>query len=525
VRRRPGLPTELEVEQTLAATSTVALTGISKHYGAVHALRSVSLQVSTGEVLGLVGENGAGKSTLIGILSGNVRPDEGSMTIDGEPAPLGDSRKLSGLGVSVVVQEQSLVDALRVYENIYLGHEDLFGGWGLSRRKRLRHRADALLRDMHVEGVSGDSVVADLTYPQRQFVEIAKAFAMAEHTSRPPLILLDEPTSALSEHEADLLFLLIEKWRDRAAFIYVSHILLDVLKLSTRLLVLRDGRTIDTLPNEGITDSRLHELMVGRERSVDYYREDAQQGATSAEMMLELRGGGREGGFADVDLDIRPGEIVGLAGVVGSGKSELAAAMAGAEPLQSGTLSVGGRVRHRWNVPRAVDDGVFYVPPERATDSLFGSLTVRSNISIGFLDLVSYQPIHLLRLKAEKRKADALAKRLNVKTPNLSTPIGELSGGNQQKAVFARWMARKCRVLILDDPTRGIDVGTREEIYTLIRDLAGQGVGILLCAESLEEIIGLSDRIVVLRDGRVSGEIPAPASAKPSEVDVIRYMM
>jgi ribose transport system ATP-binding protein len=509
----------------VVATSTVALTGISKHYGAVHALRSVDLEVSTGEVLGLVGENGAGKSTLIGVLSGNVRPDEGSMTLDGEPVPLGDSRKLSALGVSVVVQEQSLVDALRVYENIYLGHEDLFGGWGLSRRKRLRDNAEALLRDMHIEGVSADSVVADLSYPQRQFVEIAKAFAFAEHTSRPPFILLDEPTSALSEHEAELLFSLIDRWRERAAFIYVSHILLDVLRLSTRLLVLRDGRTIETLPNEGITDSRLHELMVGRQRSLDYYREDAQQGATSETVALELRGGGRAAEFADVDLTVRQGEIVGLAGVVGSGKSSLAAALAGADPLQTGELLVDGAVRKHWTVPQAVEAGVFYVPPERASDSLFGSLSVRSNISIGFLDLVSLKPFQLLRLAAERKRADSLAKRLNVKTPTLSTPIGELSGGNQQKAVFARWMARECRVLVLDDPTRGIDVGTREEIYSLIRDLAGQGVGIVLCTESLEEIIGLSDRIVVMRDGRVVGEIPAPASAKPTEVDVVKYMM
>jgi ribose transport system ATP-binding protein len=505
--------------------STVVLSEISKSYGPVRALRGVSLDVSTGDVLGLIGENGAGKSTLIGVLSGTVRPDAGRMTVDGADAPLGDPRRLAELGVSVVVQEQALVESLRVYENIYLGRESLVTGRGLSRARRLRAAAAKLLREMHLDEFAADAVVADLTYPQRQLVEIAKAFASAQHTSRPPLILLDEPTSALSEHEADLLFSLIERWRSRAAFIYVSHILQDVLRLSSRLLVLRDGQVVDSLPNEGVTDARLHELMVGRERSADYYREDEQRGAASAEPVMRIVGGTRSGAFAEVDVSVRPGEIVGVAGVVGSGKSELAAAFAGAERLDSGSVLVAERRQARWTVPQAVRNGVFYVPPERANDALFATMSVRSNISIGILDLLTSRWSRLLRLPAERSRAGALAARVRVKTPSLSTPIGELSGGNQQKVVFARWLARDCRVLVLDDPTRGIDVGTREEIYTLIRGLAARGVGVLLCAESLEEIIGLADRIVVLRDGRVSAEIPAPATAKPTEVDVVRHMM
>jgi ribose transport system ATP-binding protein len=503
----------------------VKLTGISKSYGIVHALRDVSLEVSTGEVLGLIGENGAGKSTLIGVLSGTVRPDEGTMTVDGALAPLGDPRRLSAMGISVVVQEQALVESLRVYENIYLGREALVPGRGLSRARRLRAAANALLRDLHLDEIRADAIVANLSYPQRQLVEIAKAFASARLTDRPPVILLDEPTSALSEHEVDLLFSLIERWRSRVAFIYVSHILHDVLRLSSRLLVLRDGRVIDTVPNEGITDSRLHELMVGRERSLDYYREDEQQGASSAEPIMQIVSGSKTGAFTDIDVAVCPGEIVGVAGVVGSGKSELAAVFAGAEGLDSGSIVVGGTRHSRWTVPQAVRNGVVYVPPERANDSLFTTMSVRSNISIGFLDLVTSRWSRLLRLPTERSKADALAHRLQVKTQSLSTPIGELSGGNQQKAVFARWLGRDCRVLVLDDPTRGIDVGTREEIYTLIRGLAAGGVGVLLCAESLEEIIGLADRILVLKDGHVTAEIPAPAAAKPSEVDVVRYMM
>jgi ABC-type sugar transport system ATPase subunit len=488
-------------------TSTVTLSGISKSYGSVRALRDVSLEVRTGDVLGLIGENGAGKSTLIGVLSGTVRPDDGTMTVDGEPAHLGDPRRLATLGVSVVVQEQALVESLRVYDNVYLGQENHLAGRGPNRARRLKAATAELLQEMQVDDIKADAFVGDLSYPQRQLVEIAKAFASAKLADRPPLILLDEPTSALSEQESEVLFNLIARWQSRAAFIYVSHIMADVLRLSTRLVVLRDGQVIDAMPNEDVTVARLHELMVGRERSVDYYRESDQRGAGEQAPVLELHGGSRHGAFSDVNLVIRPGEIVGVAGVIGSGKSELAAAMAGAEHLHAGEVRLDGARRNRWTVPAAVKSGVFYVPPERASDSLFANATVRANISIGFLDLVRSRWTRLLRLGSERRKA------------------AELSGGNQQKAVFARWLARDCRVLVLDDPTRGIDVGTREEIYDQIRLLTATGVGVLLCTESLEEIIGLSDRIVVLRDGVVTAEIPAPPSAKPAEVEIVRHMM
>jgi ABC-type sugar transport system ATPase subunit len=279
------------------------------------------------------------------------------------------------------------------------------------------------------------------------------------------------------------------------------------------------------MANDGVTVGRLHELMVGRERSADYYREGDQRGAGGTEPVISLRGATRHGAFADVDLDVHPGEIVGVAGVIGSGKSELAAVVAGAERLHAGELQVDGTRQSRWTVPTAVAHGVFYVPPERANDSLFTNASVRSNISIGFLDLVRSRFTRLLRPGAERRLAGQLAQQFKVKTPSLGAAIGELSGGNQQKAVFARWLARDCRVLVLDDPTRGIDVGTREEIYGQLRLLTAGGVGILLCTESLEEIIGLSDRIVVLRDGVVTAEIPAPPNAKPAEVEIVREMM
>jgi ribose transport system ATP-binding protein len=504
---------------------TISLTGVWKRYGSVEALRDVSLEVRPGEVLGLIGENGAGKSTLIGVLSGSVRPDRGSLSVHGSPAPLGDPRALSALGISVVVQEQALVDALRVYENIYLGRESSVGGRGPGRRRRLRAAARELLETLGIDTVDADAVVADLSYPQRQLVEIAKAFSRTRTGAEAPLILLDEPTSALSESEVELLFSLVERWRDRVAFIFVSHILLDVLRISTRLLVLRDGQVIETLPNQGVSVGRLHELMVGAERSADYYHEDEQRGSHDVAPLLELRQAAVAGEFADVELAVRPGEVLGLAGVIGSGKSTLAAVVAGEVRLDQGELWYDARRRSRWGVPTAVHEGVLYVPPERASDSLFLTESVRFNISIGFLDLLRSAWSRLLRLRSERARTAELARQLSVKTASLSTPIGELSGGNQQKAVFARWQGRACRVLILNDPTRGIDVGTREQIYRIIRELAAAWVAIMLCAESLEEVIGLSDRILVMRDGRVSAELEFSTTGKPAEVDVIKHMM
>ncbi len=506
-------------------TPTVELSGVSKHYGPVRALRDVSLEVQPGEVLGLIGENGAGKSTLIGVLSGTVRPDAGRLKVHGADAPLGDSRSLNALGISVVAQEQALVAPMRVFENLYLGRETEVGGRGPARRRRLCSAASDLFTELHLTGISADSVVADLTYPQRQLVEIAKAFSRIDRDLAAPVILLDEPTSSLSESEVDILFGLVERWRDRVAFIFVSHILQDVLRISTRLLVLRDGRVIDTLPNEGVSAGQLHELMVGSARSADYYHEDHQVGALEETAVLELTDAAITGEFTDVNLSLRPGEITGLAGVIGSGKSSLAAAVAGAVKLDRGRLAVQGAERRHWSVAAAVRAGVLYIPPERSQDSIFSTTSIRANISVGFLDHLRWGWSRLIRLRMERTRSTELAARLKLKASSLSAPVGELSGGNQQKAVFARWQGRSCRVLVLNDPTRGIDVGTREEIYDLIRDMASSGIAVLLCAESLEEVIGMSDRIIIMKDGHVSAELPAPVNVKPTEFDIIKHMM
>jgi ribose transport system ATP-binding protein len=512
----------------------VTVVGVGKTWGSVRALSGVTVNVGVGEVVGLVGENGAGKSTLINIISGAVRPDGGEIHINGAPAPLGDPRRLAALGVAVVMQEQSLVENLRVYENLFLGAEDLVhdrlgsavGPSMVSRRRRMRRLAQELLGHVGLEDIPADARVGTLTFPQRQLVEIAKAFVGAELRQQRAVILLDEPTSALSKQETEVLFALIDSWRDRAAFIYVSHVLSDVRRICTRIVVLKDGVVVDDLANEGIDDARLHELMVGRTRNADYYLEADQVAVDPlAAPVVELIGATSHGGFTDVDIQVRPGEIVGLAGVVGSGASDLAGAIAGERPIHDGVMRIAGRAVGRWSIRAAIRAGVLYVPPERATDAIFASASVAHNVSIGVLDQMRSPATRLINLRQERRTVHRLVREMRVKVGSTRSPAVELSGGNQQKLVFARWLDRPCRVLVLDDPTRGIDVGSREELYATIRQIAARGVAIVLRSESLEELIGLSNRIVAVKQGQVTAILDSPPKQKPEEVDVVRHMI
>jgi len=531
---RRGAGGALAVLDRDTVTGGVAVSHVGKTWGTVRALSGVSMHVTVGEVVGLVGENGAGKSTLINIISGTVRPDTGAVRINGMHAPLGDSRRLAAMGVAVVMQEQSLVENLRVYENLFLGAEDLVherlrsgSPFGLvGRRRRMCRLAQELLGQVGIEYIPADARVGSLSFPQRQLVEIAKAFVGAELRQQRAVILLDEPTSALSKAETEALFSLIGRWRDRAAFVYVSHVLSEVRRICTRIVVLKDGVVVDDLPNEGIDDARLHELMVGRIRNADYYQEAAQADVdASAAPVAELRAATSFGCFSGIDLEVRPGEIVGLAGVVGSGASDIAAAIAGALPIGDGALHIGGQPVRRWSIRAAIRAGVLYVPPERATDAIFASASSAQNVSIGVLDQIRSPATRLISLRQERRVVDRLVRQMRVKVGSTRTPAGELSGGNQQKLVFARWLDRSCRVLVLDDPTRGIDVGTREELYTTIRQLAASGAAIVLRSESLEELIGLSNRIVVVKRGEVSAVVDSPPGHKPEELDVVRHMI
>lgn len=505
-----------------AAAPAVDCVRLSKRFGAVQALDQADLRIDVGEVVGLVGQNGAGKSTLVNILCGVVAPDEGTVRIHGKPAATGHPRAMADAGVAVVSQEQSLVEQLTVWENIYLGRELTDTRSGLLRRAQMKAGAAALFERLDI-GIDTSAVVADLPFASRQLVEIARAIHQSDGKAG-AILVLDEPTSGLSPRETEVLFRLIKSASRDATFLFVSHVLPDILRLCSRVVVCTNGRLVADRNVRDVTERDLHELMIGRARSTDYYALDRQGRAISDDRVLELVGGQKSGAFTDVHLTVRRGEVVGLAGIIGSGTSEVAAAIAGALPLDAGHLTIKGQTPRRWSVRDAIALGIRYLPPERRRDALFPHASVSRNIAISYLGEIRRAKAPLLDGGRESRLVDRLIQQIGLRPPDPKRMVSELSGGNQQKVVFARLLADGCVVAILDNPTRGVDVGTREEIYAMVRELASTGTGVILTSESIEELIGLSDRLVVLRSGTVVTEIPSPPEAKPTELEVLACM-
>lgn len=505
-----------------AAVPAIDCVGLSKRYGAVQALDQADLRIDVGEVIGLVGQNGAGKSTLVNILCGVVAPDEGTVRIHGKAVATGHPRAMADAGIAVVSQEQSLVEQLTVWENVYLGRELTDPHSGLLRRAQMKASAAALLKRLGI-GVDSGAFVSDLPFAERQLVEIARAIHQSDGKAG-AILVLDEPTSGLSPRETEVLFGLIQNATRDVTFIFVSHVLPDILRLCSRVVVCTNGRLVADRGISDVTERDLHELMIGRARSSDYYSLDRQGRAISDDRVLELVGGQRAGAFADVNLTVHQGEVVGLAGIIGSGTSDVAAAIAGAVPLDAGHLKVKGRAPRRWSVRDAIAAGVRYLPPERRRDALFPHASVARNIAVSYLNEIRRPKAPLLDGSRESKLVGRLIQQIGLRPPDPRRMVIELSGGNQQKVVFARLLADGCVVAILDNPTRGVDVGTREEIYAMVRELASTGTGVILTSESIEELIGLSDRLVILRSGAVVTEIPSPPEAKPTELEVLACM-
>jgi ribose transport system ATP-binding protein len=499
------------------------LRDISKAYPGVNALSGVSFVLRRHQMIGLVGENGAGKSTLLSIINGTVRPDTGAISINGTVVGFGHPTEAARSGVATVFQEQGLIPNIPVFENIFLGRERKFtvGGW--LRRKAMVEEARQVLAELEVE-ISPTALTGTLSFGQRQLVEIAKAFALSRIYPVEPIILLDEPTSALSDMETEKLFDGIKRWRSRASFVLVSHRLADVFATCDEVVALKDGRVIDQRPVDSITEVALHELIVGRQRSEEYYREASQREPMTT-IVLSAENIEKPGHLKGVSLDLREGEILGVAGVLGSGKSTLARIIAGAEMQSAGDVTAAGVPLRRGSRRDAIHHGIGFVPAERTVAGIIGTETVEWNltlpnlkqIGLGFLGLISNRRSRALTLE--------WVQRLKVRAPGPATTCRNLSGGNQQKIVFAKWLASGVRILVLDDPGRGLDVGAKEDIYSLMRDIANNGGAVLLVSDNLPELIGLSNRILVLRDGLVSALIDAPRGAKPREVDVVSAML
>ncbi|WP_151524009.1 sugar ABC transporter ATP-binding protein [Serinicoccus kebangsaanensis] len=472
---------------------------VSKGFPGVQALQDVDLVLDRGEVLALVGENGAGKSTLMKILSGIYARDTGTISIDGEQVEIAGPRAAQELGISIIHQEMNLLPHLTVAQNIYIGREPRVGP--MLQERALRRQTQALLDEIGIR-LRPTAVVGDLTVAQQQMVEIAKALSF-ESTK---ILVMDEPTSAISISETEVLFRLIASLRERGVgIVYISHRMEELREIADRVTVLRDGRYVDTRDIGEVTDEEIIAMMVGRELSAHHEDRPERQGG-DAEVVLSVRGLSTRGLLSDVSFDLHRGEILGFAGLMGAGRTETARAIIGADPISAGTIYVRGEEVRISRPDQAVRRGIGYLPEDRKRHGLMLEQDVAFNVTMSSLAQVR-GPLGVLRGGKARQLASSFVDALRIKTPSTRAMVKNLSGGNQQKIVIAKWLARDCDVLIFDEPTRGIDVGAKEEIYRLLHDLAGRGKAVMVISSELPEVLRLAHRIVVMSEGRVTGEL------------------
>jgi len=504
-----------------AVQPALSLVKVDKRFPGVHALKQVSIDIMPGEVVGLIGENGAGKSTLMKILSGVYQHDGGEVRVAGKPTRFVDSADANSQGIGMVFQEQSLLTNLSVGENIYLGNEAQFTRFGIVDWRALYAAAARQLSKVKVD-VDPRMRADDLDFAARQMVELAKALTLEEKAGGHLVILLDEPTSVLERAEIDILFARVRALKSRASFIFVSHRLDEVLELSDRIYVMKDGAVVADLKADEANVTQLHHLMVGRSLQAEYYREPLQKPFRD-EIAVEADGLSLGNAYKNVSFKLHAGEILGIAGVIGSGREELTRTLAGFAPHDGGRLALGGKDVTLNSPAEAVDGGIGYIPRERRVEGLVLFLSVAANITLP--DLENLSRYGLINAGQERRLATGWVERLKVRTPSINALCLNLSGGNQQKVVLAKWLNAKARVLILDHPTRGLDVGAKEEVYDLVRQVTSEGVAVILTSDTLEETIGLSHTVLVMRDGEITHRTAANPGEKPRQVDLIGHMV
>ncbi|WP_235686759.1 sugar ABC transporter ATP-binding protein [Tomitella gaofuii] len=491
--RRTDGPNTLERDADDTSPVHLQLRGVGKVYPGVRALDGVDFDVHGGEVHVLLGENGAGKSTLIKMMAGVHRPDSGEMRMDGRPVHLHGPGDAEALGISTIHQEMSLVPQLTVAENIYLGRQPR--RLGIVDVRTMRRRARELLAEAGL-AIDADATVSDLGVAQRQLVEIAKALSIDTR-----ILVMDEPTAVLSAGEVDALFAIVDDLRSRGVgVVFISHLLDEVARIGDRVTVLRDGGKVGEVPaSTGVEE--LVRLMVGRTIDQQYPRRDNPVG----EPVLQVTGLSSAGRFEEVDLEVRAGEVVGIGGLVGAGRTEVARAVFGADHYDAGRIAVAGAPVRGGDVVAAYRAGIALVPEDRAGQGLVLGASVEENLCLA--TLAERTSLGLVDRREQRRQAVESVRRMGIKVHSIDQPAMTLSGGNQQKIVIGKWLMARPRVLILDEPSRGIDVGARAEIYALIGELTAQGAAILVISSDLPELLGLSDRVLVMADGRIRGEL------------------
>ncbi|MCP3367910.1 sugar ABC transporter ATP-binding protein [Bradyrhizobium cajani] len=472
------------------------LVDISKSYPGVVALDHVGLAVSPGEVIALIGENGAGKSTLMRVLGGVVEPSGGTIRVDGAERSALTVAEAIAAGIAFVHQELNLFDNLDVAGNVFIGREPVHGGpLRLIDRKALYARTQPLLDRLGAD-FAPDAPLADLSLAQRQLVEIMKALSLEAR-----LVIMDEPTSSLTLSETDRLMRVIAGLKaDGVSIIFITHRLNEVMQCADRAVVLRDGRMVGALTRAELSPAAMIRLMIGRDLKSLYVPPAAPPGEAVLDIVEAVTDTYPE---RAVSLSLRRGEILGLAGLVGSGRTELARVIFGVDPLRGGVIRLEGDPIRAASPRAAIDHGIYLIPEDRKGCGLLLDVSIAENISLP--DLSSYLRFFLVNTAQETENARTQRERLKIRAPDVGTTVGSLSGGNQQKVVLAKWLSMRPKVLIFDEPTRGVDVGAKQEIYEMLRRLADAGVAILMISSDMEEVIGVSDRIAVMHEGAISG--------------------
>jgi ABC-type sugar transport system ATPase subunit len=484
----------------------VSLRGASKAYGPIQALDGVTLELRAGEVMCLAGENGAGKSTLIKILTGAIKRDQGEYVVEGRDLGTPSPSEARDAGIGVVYQELSLLPDLSVEENLLMGK--LPARRGITRPGELHRQAKAMLERVGLDWLDPGTEVATLSLATQQLVEIAKVLGAS-----PKVLIFDEPTTALSESETKALLARIHQLRDEGhAIMYVTHHLEEMFEIGDRVTVLRDGGLVTSQPMSDFDHDGLIASMVGRKIESLYPATNR----TIGEPRLTVRGIKPEGAAAPMDFEVRAGEIVGIAGLLGSGRSELLRAIFGADPVDGGEVGIDGKRVARGDPRRAVQAGLGLLTEDRKRLGLLLELSIRENASLAHIDEISR--FWIVDKKRERRMVDQYLGGLKLRAGSWEQPVSSLSGGNQQKVLLARWLATKAKVLMFDEPTKGVDVGAKAEIYKVIGDLAAEGLGVVVVSSYLPEVLGLADRVLVMREGTVAGELPAEGA---TEEDVL----
>lgn len=478
-----------------ARASVISVNNVTRRFPGVVALKSVTLEIRAGEVHAVVGQNGAGKSTLVKILSGAIKPTDGQILLRGEPIRLATPVEAAMRGIATMTQEMNLVPTLSVAENVLIGHLPL-------RHRRvdwlaMRRIARELLTELGFE-LDPDARVEDLSVAQRQGVEIARA--LSRHAS---IVIMDEPTSALAAPEIERLLETVVRLRDRGtSIVYVSHKMDEVFRISDRISVFREGECLATLETTKTDRDAIVRLMVGHELRIN--PEHRKKPGPERAPILEVEGLSCNGRFHDVSFRLYPGEILGISGLVGSGRTEILRAVFGANPIDEGFVRIAGEQIKSPRPDRMIALGVGLVPEDRRTQGLVLGMSVLDNLSL--VELARHGAYGLRHFVAEKAAARGMVDALSIRAPSLATPVATLSGGNQQKVAIAKWLGTSPRILIFDEPTRGIDIATKGDILRIIEDLADRGVGVILISSEQAEILEVSDRILVLREGRIVAE-------------------